>query len=342
MRAAVFHGQGDIRLTDVPVPEPRQGEVLVRVATAGICGSDVNRYRYGSHPWPPPFIMGHEFCGEIADVGPGVTEWRPGAQVVVQPTLSCGKCFYCRSRRENLCVEFLTRGLTGSGTDGGFADSVRVPAYQPHARPAALAPEVAALVEPTAVSVHALRLADIDTPDTVLVVGIGNIGLLAVLVARAGGARRIVAVGKYPIRQQIARAYGAAVVLAPDDPRLRERIIEETDGLGAELVLEAAGTMSSLRTAVSGARKGGKIVVLGVFREEVPLDYRGILLNEKQILGSVIYQHKDFADAIDILTRSGVDPRHITATIPLDDIVTRGFVPLAARPADFVKVRVTT
>jgi len=342
MRAAVFHGPGDVRLTDVPTPKLREGDVLVRVTAAGICGSDVNRYRYGSQPWPPPFIMGHEFCGEIADVGAGVSEWKVGEQVVVQPTLSCGACFYCRSGHENLCVEFVRRGLTGSGTDGGFAEYVRVPAYQPHACPAELTPEIATLVEPTAVSVHGLRLADVDTLDTVLVVGIGNIGLLAILAAHAGGARRIVAVGKYPLRQELARRYGAAVVLGPDDPRLRERIVEETDGLGAEVALEAAGTPSSLRTAIAGARKGGRIVVLGVIREEVPLDYRGILMNEKHILGSIIYQRRDFADAIEILTRWGVDPRHITVTIPLDDIVTRGFVPLTERPADFVKVRVAT
>src|SRR5438270_6745262 len=120
MRAAVFHGAGDVRLTDIADPVPREGEVVVRVTMAGICGSDVNRFRYGSHPWPPPFIMGHEFCGEIASVGPGVSDWREGDQVVVQPTLSCGACVYCRDGRENLCVEFARRGLTGSGTDGGF------------------------------------------------------------------------------------------------------------------------------------------------------------------------------------------------------------------------------
>ena len=98
MRAAVFHGPGDVRLTDVPTPKLREGDVLVRVTAAGICGSDVNRYRYGSQPWPPPFIMGHEFCGEIADVGAGVSEWKVGEQVVVQPTLSCGAGSRARER----------------------------------------------------------------------------------------------------------------------------------------------------------------------------------------------------------------------------------------------------
>src|SRR3990172_2824132 len=174
-----------------------------------------------------------------------------------------------------------------------------------------------------------------------LVVGTGNIGLLAILVARAKGARQIIAVGKYPPRQDLARAYGAQLVLEPDDARLQDLILERTEGLGAALVLEAAGTPSSLRTAVAAARKGGKIVVLGVFQEEVALDYRTILLHEKQIIGSLIYQRADFADAMRLLARGEVDTRrHITGEIPLDTIVSGGFVPLVEKKADHIKLHV--
>lgn len=340
MRAAVFHGAGDVRLTDVADPVPREAEVVVQVTMAGICGSDVNRFRFGSHPWPPPFIMGHEFCGEIAGVGPDVHEWREGDQVVVQPTLSCGTCVYCRADRQNLCVDFVRRGLTGSGTDGGFAEYVRVPAYQPHRRPPALSPDVASLVEPMAVSVHGWNLTGIERPDSAIVVGLGNIGLLAVLVARAKGARRIVAVGKYASRHALARAYGASVVLDPDDPAVVERAREATAGLGADIVVEAAGSPSSLRMAVAMARKGGTIVVLGVMHQEVALDYRAILMNEQRILGSIIYRRPDFAEAIDIIVRDGIDPRHVTDTIPLEDIVARGFVPLTERRGEHLKIQV--
>jgi (R,R)-butanediol dehydrogenase/meso-butanediol dehydrogenase/diacetyl reductase len=340
LRAAVFHGAGDVRLTDVADPVPREGEVVVRVTTAGICGSDVNRFRYGSHPWPPPFIMGHEFCGEIARVGPGVSGWREGDQVVVQPTLSCGACVYCRRGLENLCVDFVRRGLTGSGTDGGFAEYVRVPAYQPHHRPPDLSPDVASLVEPMAVSVHGWNLTGLTAPDTAVVVGLGNIGLLAVMVARAKGAGRIAAVGKYAPRQALARAYGATTVLEPDDPALVERVREATGGLGADLVVEAAGSPSSLPAAAAMAAKGGTIVVLGVMHEPVALDYRQILMNEQRILGSIIYRRSDFAQAIEILARDGVDPRHVTDTIALEDIVPRGLVPLTERRGAHVKIQV--
>jgi (R,R)-butanediol dehydrogenase/meso-butanediol dehydrogenase/diacetyl reductase len=342
MRAAVFHGPGDVRVGFVPDPVPGPGELIVKVERAGICGSDVNRFRYGSHPWPPPFIMGHEFCGTIADRGPGVSDWKVGAPVVVQPTLSCDRCFHCRDGHPNRCVEFSRRGLTGSGTDGGFAEYVRVPAYQPHARPDALDVDVASLVEPTAVSVHGYRLAGIDRPEAVVVVGLGNIGLLAVLAARGLGAGDVVAVGKYAARQDLARAYGAGLVLEPDDPDLAARVRERTRGLGAPLVIEAAGAGDSLRTAVGLARKGGKIVVLGVFHQEVALDYRAILMEEKQILGSIIYRRPDFAEAIGILAAGGIDrARHITAEIGLDDIVSRGFRPLVERRAEHVKIQVT-
>lgn len=341
MQAAVFHGPRDIRLTDVVDPVPQTGEVLIKVQRAGICGSDLNRFHYGSHPWPPGFIMGHEFCGEIAVLGPGVTAWHVGQQVVVEPTLYCGACFYCQQGYHNRCVDFVRRGITGSGTNGGFAEYVCVPAYQPHVRPPELPVDVGALVEPTAVSVHGWRLAALEQPDSVVVVGLGNIGLLAVLVAKVRGAGQIIAIGKYAPRQELARTYGASLVLEPNDPRLQERIVEHTDGLGAALVLEAAGTPSSLRTAVEAARKGGKIVVLGVFHEEVALDYRMILLSEKQILGSLIYQRQDFADAIAILAAGRIDTRqHITAELPLHDIVTRGFIPLSERKAEHIKIQI--
>ncbi|MBI1734593.1 MAG: alcohol dehydrogenase catalytic domain-containing protein [Candidatus Rokubacteria bacterium] len=341
MRAAVFHGAHDVRVSDVPDPRAGAGEAVVKVSVVGICGSDVNRFRFGSHPWPPGFIMGHEFTGEVVEVGAGVAGWAVGAPVVVEPTLACGACFYCREGHPNRCVDFVRRGITGSGTDGGFAEFVRVPAYQLHARPAALAPEIAALVEPTAVSTHGWRLAGIERPDTVVVVGIGNIGLLAVLVARAKGARDVVAVGKYAPRQALARAYGAALVLEPDDPHLLARIHERTGGLSAALVFEAAGTATSLRTAVEAARKGGKVLLLGVQHEEVALDWGRVLMNEQQIIGSIIYRRDDFADAITILATTGIPvARHITGTIPLDDIVSDGFVPLIERRAEHVKIQV--
>jgi (R,R)-butanediol dehydrogenase/meso-butanediol dehydrogenase/diacetyl reductase len=208
-------------------------------------------------------------------------------------------------------------------------------------RPAALPVDVAALVEPTAVSVHGWRLAGVEQPDSVVVVGIGNIGLLAILVAKARGAGQVIAIGKYAPRQELAQAYGAALVLEPDDPRLQDRILERTDGLGAALVLEAAGTLSSLRTAVEVARKGGKIVVLGVFHEEVSLDYRMILLTEKQLIGSLIYQRQDFADAMAILAAGGIDQRrHVTAELPLHDIVRCGFIPLSEHKSKHIKIQV--
>jgi len=341
MLAAVLHGPRDVRLAHVADPLPGPGDVVVRVQRAGICGSDVNRFLYGSHPWPPAFIMGHEFCGEVVALGAGVTGARVGHQVLVEPTLRCGTCFYCRRAEYNRCVDFIKRGLTGSGTDGGFADYVRVPAYQLHARPPELSESLATLVEPMAVSVHGWNLTALEEPDSVVVVGIGNIGLLAVLVARAKGAGDIVAVGKYAPRRTLARAYGATLVLEPDDPRLHEQIRDRTSGVGAALVLEAAGTPGGLRTAVACARKGGKIVLLGVMHEPVALDYKAILMEEKQILGSIIYRPSDFTEAIMILSRSGIDARrHVTAEIPLDRIVSDGLEPLARSKADHIKIQV--
>ena len=341
MLAAVFYGPRDIRLEEIPEPSPQADEVLVRVRQAGICGSDLNRFHYGSHPWPPGFIMGHEFCGEIAAVGSDVTTWQEGEPVVVEPTIYCGACFYCQQGHYNRCVDFETRGITGSGTNGGFAEYVCVPAYQPHRPPPTLSPALGALVEPTAVGAHGWRLAGLTQPDSVVVIGIGNIGLLAILVAKAKGAKQIIAVGKYAPRQELARRYGASIVLSPDDPKLQERILERTDGLGAALALEAAGASGSLRMAVDSVRKGGKIVVLGVFHQDVSLDYRHILMTEKQIIGSIIYQRQDFAEAMGILADGVVDTaRHITSEVPLREIVTGGVQLLSQSKAGHIKIQV--
>ena len=145
----------------------------------------------------------------------------------------------------------------------------------------------------------------------------------------------------FPAGRVVAATYGASVILAPDDPQLQARILEHTNGLGAALVFEAAGTPSSLETAVAVARKGGKIVILGVFHEAVALNVRMVQLMEKHLLGSLIYQRQDFADAIQILARGGIEQgRHITAEIPLHDIVSHGFVPLSEQRAAHIKIQV--
>ncbi len=341
MQAAVFHGQRDVRLTELDVPEPRAGEVLVRVQRAGICGSDLNMFHHGLPNREPGFVMGHEFCGEIAGLGASVTAWHVGQQIVVEPTIYCGTCHYCQLGMFHRCIYFAERGLTGAGAHGGFAEYVCVPAYQPHDRPSEVTPTLGALVEPTAVGVHGWNLDGIAEPDSVVVVGIGNIGLLAILVAKAKGVENIIAIGKYAPRQALAKAYGASVVIEPDDPTLAQQILDHTKGLGAELVLEAAGAPSSLRMAVDAARKGAKIVVLGVFYEEVALDYRSILVMEKQIMGSIIYSREDFAQAIAILAQSDVDlEHHITAEIPLQAIITQGFGALSESKSTHVKIHI--
>src|SRR5688572_23385755 len=146
MQAAVFYGARDIRLMEIAEPQPQAQEVLVKVQRAGICGSDLNRFHHGSYPWPPGFIMGHEFCGEIAALGTAVEGWQVGQQVIVEPTHYCGACYYCQQGSHNRCVDFVRRGITGSGTNGGFADYVCVPAYQLHARPTMLTPALGAMV----------------------------------------------------------------------------------------------------------------------------------------------------------------------------------------------------
>lgn len=349
MLAARWHGLLDLRVEEVPVPEPGPGDVLLRVRWCGICGTDVEEYREGPVVIPTgapnpltgqsaPVTMGHEFSGEIVAIGEGVTGLAIGDRVVPEICLYCGDCFHCRRREYALCTSWAAVGLHG---DGGLAEYARVSAGMCVRLPDEIGDEDAALIETTEVAVRAIRKGGVRPGDSVAIVGDGAVGLITMQVAAAAGATSVLLLGHREPRLGIGRNLGATATIATRDPGWRERVLELTEGRGADVAIEAGGRADAIDDAIASTRKGGTIVLLAVIGGAVPIHVWPIVEGERTLVGSVQHHFdEDLPAAVDLLAsgRVRVAPL-ITRRIGLRDIVASGFA--SPSPAD-VKVLVST
>ncbi|MCZ7393728.1 MAG: zinc-binding dehydrogenase [Candidatus Methanoperedens sp.] len=258
-------GTGNIDLIDVEIPRIGVNEVLIKVQAAGICGTDIH-VKNDEFPYWPPVILGHEFSGNIIEIGSDVKDYRINDRVVAEPhTLACGKCYYCRTGNIQICS---SKRSIGWGIDGAFAEYIKMPERLLHRIPDNISYENAAVVEPTANVVHdVLERGKIEPQDFVVVLGPGPIGLLAAMAAKAQGAREVAIVGTPEdenLRLKIAKDVGIDYVinLAEEDPL--SRILELTDNNGADLVVEASGAEPAINMAVNIVRKKGRITVIGM------------------------------------------------------------------------------
>lgn len=340
MRAAYCVEAGKIELREVPLPEPGAGEVLVRVRNCGVCGSDLHFFT-GQFP-PPPVCPGHEISGEVARIGSGVAHVHEGDRVVVEPLVTCQRCNFCRSGNYQLCPNLR---VLGNMADGGFADYVRVPAYAVFPVPQGLDWSVAALAEPLAVAVHGLRIAPMRAGDRVAILGAGTIGLMSVAVARSSGASEVWVVARHAHQAQAARDLGATRVFSGSDAyaELWTAAREQAPDVVVETV---GGHADTLDHALSVVRRGGCVVVLGIFTS--PPAINGILLvvKEVRLVGSMTYGRTiagaDFERALDLLAKN---PRAfgnlVTHCFSLDDIAT-AFDTAANKRSGAIKVTVAT
>jgi len=258
-------GDGFLELQDKPVPAPGHGEVLIEVKACGICGTDVH-VLHDEFPYWPPVILGHEFSGQIIEVGEGVVGYAVGDRVVGEPhTQACGRCYLCRSGNPQICP---TKRSPGWGIDGAFAKYLVMPDVLLHRIPDSMSFEVAAVCEPTANTVHdIIERATVSAGDLVVVLGPGPIGLLAGMAARAGGARHIVMVGApsdEAVRLKKARELGFDTVVNLANQNPLEVVNELTGGIGADMVIECSGAAPAIASAVSLVRKKGRICAIGL------------------------------------------------------------------------------
>jgi (R,R)-butanediol dehydrogenase/meso-butanediol dehydrogenase/diacetyl reductase len=349
MRAARWHGRGDVRVEDVPIPAVGAGEVLLRVSWCGICGTDVEEYREGPVVVPvdapngltgqqAPITLGHEFAGTVVAVGPDVTGLAAGDRVAPEICLFCGECFHCRRHEYALCLSWAAIGLHG---DGGLAEYVKVPARMCVPLPEAIADDEAALLETTEVAVRAVRKAGLRLGDSVVIVGDGAVGLITLQVARAAGATTAILVGHRPARLAIGRQLGADLAIDSRDPGWLDELRASTGGLGADIAIECGGRAEAIADSIAATRKGGVIVLLAVIGVPIPVNTWPIVEGERTVIGSVQHHFdEDLPVAVRLMANRQVDVRPlITRRIPLERVVQDGFA--SPDPSD-IKVLVAT
>jgi L-iditol 2-dehydrogenase len=303
-------GKGNVGLQEVPSPRPGPGQVMIRVEAAGICGSDLHIKHWDIKlNLRPPVIMGHEFCGVIEEVGEGVSGWQPGERVTSETTFrSCGRCRQCRTGSYNLCLE---KELIGYVHDGCFAPYCVVPAERLHRLPEHLTSEEGALCEPLACTVHALmEMTTVCAGETVLVAGVGAIGLLSAQVVRASGARAI-ACGTQADGPRLAVAAQLGVERTVDVTK--ENAVEVarsyTDGEGVDLFVECSGAPEAARLGLAALRRGGRYCQIGLFGKPFELDVEQVAYKELQVVGSIGSKWTSWRTALGLLSKGQVKVR---------------------------------
>jgi len=304
LRVALLRCPYQLEWVDRPVPGLRRGEVLIRIRAAGICGSDVHGLA-GQHPLMTlPRVLGHELAGQVEAVGREVAGVSPGDHVVVDPMLRCGHCRPCRLGRYNCCEKLEVLGVH---TDGGFAEFIALPQAQVYAVPEDLPWETGALVEPLAVGAHGVARAKVTDGDRVVILGAGTIGLAALLAAKQHRVQTIV-LDILESKLERARDLGADRVLNPSAEDAVGRVMDFTDGQGAEVVLEAAGSPLAVASTVEYVASAGRIGIIGITGQEIPLHQSEFTRKEVDLTFSR-NSLGQFPRVIGHITRGEMDPR---------------------------------
>jgi L-iditol 2-dehydrogenase len=291
MRAVVYRGINDMRVETVPVPTIGPGELLIKVATCGICGTDLKKIHMGSHS--APRIFGHEMAGTVVQVGEGVTKYSVGQRVMTFHHVPCGECYYCRKRTPSQCPLYLKTGVTAgfAPSGGGFAEYIRVMDFVVANRGVVAIPddvpfEQAAFIEPLNTVLKGVKLLNLAPDDTVLVIGQGPIGLMHAALARRAGAR-VLTSDLFPERHTIAARFGLKEPIHAGTENVVERVLAATEGRGADAVILAVGGNALIKTAMDAARPGGKVMLFAQTQHgEAMIDPAAVCVDEKTLLGS--------------------------------------------------------
>lgn len=350
MRAARFHGRGDIRIEDLPTPSVHTSDdVLVEVLFCGICGTDLHEYVAGPivtattpHPLTGvtlPQVLGHEFSARVVQIGSDVTDVGVGDRVAIMPAIVCGRCYYCRRGLGHLCVRFACTGL--SAETGGLAQYAVLKDYQLAVLPDSVTDVEGAVVEPASVAAHGVDRAGVHGGDVVLVTGAGPIGVLSAMYARAIGASTVVIAEPNPNRAALAAAMDIGPVIDPTDAGFASVLDDLTQGLGVDVAIESSGSSSGLATCITHTRALGSIVQTGLHTKPASLDAMTLAAKELSLIGTWCYLITDWPRVIRLIA-SGRYPvaKAVTAQISLESVVPKGFDILVSPRGDQLKVLV--
>ena len=331
MQAARWHNAKDVRVEEVDIPEVGPGQMKVAVAYTGICGTDLHEYLAGpifipqGQPHPlsgdqAPITLGHEFCGEVVEVGEGVENVNPGDRVVIEPIIAEHGLIGDYNLDPNL-------NFVGLAADGGFAEYCVCDAELAHIIPEGLSYQQAALTEPAAVALYAVRQSALQAGDTAAVFGCGPIGLLVIEALKAAGASKIYAIELSEERQAKAEELGAIVVRPEDDESIVEAL-HRINGGGVDVSYEVTGVPVVLKQSIEAVRKAGEAMIVSIWEQEASLHPNEFAIGEKTMKGIIGYRHV-FPKVLELM-ENGYFPadKLVTKEIKLADIVEEGFIEL--------------
>lgn len=330
MKAALFHAKEDLRVEDVPDPTPGPGQVKLRNAFAGICGSDLHVYYTPEaagldfdHPHPVtgstlPQILGHEFSGTVVELGEGVTEVVVGDRVAVWPIYYCGECAACRRGMFNACQKIGFHGLSSHG--GGMAEFTTVDASKVHVLPENVDLRMGALVEPMSVAWHAVSRSGVAEGGSALIAGAGPIGIGVWFALKAQGVQNVLVSEPSADRRAIISALGATVV-DPVNEDLAQAVAELTDGDGVDVAFDAAGAGPAVTSSLASLVPGGRVVVVAIHERSMELLPTQLVMAETEIAGALAYLPADFDAVIEAMSHGVYDTTGWVQEVPLEGVV---------------------
>ena len=321
MKALILSNYKQLEVVETAKPSPAEDELLIRIAACGICGSDVHGYDGSTGRRIPPIIMGHEAAGIVEAVGAEVTGFQPGDHVTFDSTVSCGKCFFCLRGQVNLCDE---RQVIGVSTPnfrrmGAFAEYVTVPARIGYHLPDNMPFTHAALIEAVSVAVHAISLSTIGLEDTVVIIGAGMIGLLALQVVSLAGAGAIFVVDIDDSRLELARKLGATCTFNSRSTTIVQDLLQRTVGRGADIALECVGTSTTVKLAIDIVRKGGVVTLVGNIAPSIEMALQSVVTRQIRLQGSCA-SSGEYSKCISLISRGAVRVEPLLSAIaPLEE-----------------------
>lgn len=335
MKAALFQGPNKIEVKEIEKPKIQKGEALIKISYAGICGTDLHIFK-GKHPRAQaPLVMGHEFSGVIEKIDAEQTDLKVGDRVVVNPLLPCGHCLVCQEGKIHLCPNL---NLIGIDRDGAFAEYTKADINRIIKIPNSLSMEIAALAEPVAVAVHAVKKAQLSVGDKVVVMGGGPIGQLVAQICKLSGAAPVILSEIAPERIEFAQKMGLSTASSRDETIAKvEKLIRKE---GADIVFEAVGVQSTYDYITEIVRPDGKIVAVGAATGPIAVDFWKLFFNELNIIGIHVYDQNAFEIAIQLLNKYPDLFRNFVSKVIGYDNLQKKFESLAKGNASVMKILV--
>ncbi len=348
MKAIVYHGNKDVRLERIEEPVPGKGEVKLRIDYCGICATDIEEYLFGpqfiSHRAPHPLTgkmlpltIGHEMTGTVVEAASNVEGVQLGDRVVIHGMLSCGDCRWCREQQTTQCPSMTAVGFA---IEGGLAEYMTWPASQTIRLPDQVTSRAAALVEPASVAYHAVRRSRLAPGERVAVLGAGTVGMLAIQAAKARGAQ-VFAIDRREMSLDLARELGADATIHVEGTDVGQALKDLTDGIGTDVIIDAAGGPNTPELAVEWVRTGGRAVLVAIYTAKPQFDFNSLVMTETELIGSVGYLREDVEAVVGLIASGAIKTTPlISDIIGLDDVVDVGYPRMLAPTKDIFRILV--